>query len=164
MNTSSETARIEGREAMVAAIIELLDQSRQRVRIHAPLLDAGVWADQRVVDAIRGFVTGRSHRELQLLLGHDVELMRDHAAVVALHQRLPTLLHVRSPQADESLPEPRLFMLADNGGLLLGDIDLRSAGAEFTAASAGIARMLGERFDQAWLRANPLTGLRALGL
>lgn len=164
MNTSSETARIEGREAMVAAIIELLGQSRQRVRIHAPLLDAGVWADQRVVDAIRGFVTGRSHRELQLLLGHGVELMRDQAALVALHQRLPTLLHVRSPQADESLPEPHLFLLADNGGLLLGDVDPRASGAEFTHAEAGTARVLAERFDQAWLRAKPMTGLRALGL
>lgn len=164
MNSRADAHRIEGREALVAAIIELLAQARQRVRLHAPRLEAGVWADPRVVDAIRGFVTGRSHRELQLLVERDVELLRDHAGLVALHQRLPTLIHVRTPQDDEVLPEPRLFLLADNGGLLLGDVDPRASGAEFTHAEAGSSRVLAERFDQAWLRANPMTGLRALGL
>ena len=36
MNSRADAHRIEGREALVAVIIELLAQARQRVRLHAP--------------------------------------------------------------------------------------------------------------------------------
>lgn len=151
------------REAIVDALIQMLATSGRKVRVYALALDTGLWSAPRLLDALRGFVTARAQREVQFLVHKSEDLPRDHGALIALAQRLPSLLLLREPDPEAAPPDRQSFVVNDTGALLLFDADQR-LGAVFTAEKAGRARQLADSFAQAWDRARPLSELRALGL
>lgn len=155
--------RCDSREAISDALAELFESAGRRVHVFAPALDAGIWNSPRLLDAMRRFATARAQREVQLLVQRVEDLPREHGALIALAQRLPSLLLLREPDPDATLPDRQGFVANDSGALLLFDADQRP-GAVYTAEKAGRARHLTESFGQAWDRARPLTELRALGL
>lgn len=154
--------RCDSREAIVDALVELLATAGRRVQVFAPMLDAGIWNSPRLLDALRGFATARAQREVQWLVQRVEDLPREQPGLVALTQRLPSLLLLREPDPDASLPDRQGFVVTDAGALLLFDADQRP-GAVFTAEKAGRARHLAENFAQGWERGRPLSELRALG-
>lgn len=155
--------RCDTRDALLEALAELADGALRRVQVYAPALADGFWSSPSAVDTMRRFLTARGQREWQFLLEHTTGLASEHAALVSLAQRLPSLLQFRQADADHPLPARQAFAVSDAGALLLFDADQRP-GAVFTGADPGRARQLAEAHGQAWERGRPLTELRQLGL
>ena len=151
------------RDDVVTALAELADTALRRVQVYAPALSDRLWSSVPATDAMRRFLTARGQREWHFLLEQTTGLASDHAALVSLAQRLPSLLLFRQADPDYALPARQAFVASDGGALLLFDADQRP-GAVFTRADPGRARQLAEAHAQAWERARPVGELRQLGL
>lgn len=156
------TRRVETQDEVVIAIGDIAASAGRELMLFLPDAGDDVWSSPSLLDAVRGFVTARSHREARWLFATTDTLARDHGPLVALAQRLPSLVPLRQADPDFSLPAAQGFVVNDRGQLLLLDSGERLAGT-FTDANER-ARPLAGRFDEAWERARSLTELRALGI
>lgn len=156
------TRRVETQDELLQAVSDIADSASRRLMFFLPDADAGLWSSPALLDTLRGFVTARSHREASWLFGNAELLPRDQGPLVALTQRLPSLIPMRRADPDFSLPATQSFVVNDLSQLLLLDSGARVTGT-FTDASER-ARPLVARFDDAWERAKPLSELRALGI
>lgn len=156
------TRRVETQDEVVIAIGDIAASAGRELMFFLPDASDHVWSSPSLLDAVRGFVTARSHREARWLFATTDTLARDHGPLVALAQRLPSLVPLRQADPDFSLPAAQGFVVNDRGQLLLLDSGVRLAGT-FTDANER-ARPLAGRFDEAWERARSLTELRALGI
>ncbi|MDO5610311.1 MAG: hypothetical protein Q4G62_05980 [Pseudomonadota bacterium] len=154
--------RAEGIDALNAAIAALAADARRQLSVFLPLPDSALWSSADLIDTLRSFVTARRQREVRLLLVDTGDLARQHGALIALAQRLPSLIQLRQADADFALPAAQAFVVNDQAQLLLFDTGERPA-ATFNDASER-ARPLAERFNDAWERARPMSELRALGI
>ncbi len=160
--SATGSARAEGTAELAAAIATIADGSRRHICCFITRAEDELWSAPALLDALRGFVVARSHREVRLLFTEPGGLARDHAALVALAQRLPSLLMLRQVDAQSALPAPQAFVLGDSGEALLFDSGTR-AGATHTSDSQRTRPLL-QRFDEAWTRARPLAEIRSLGI
>lgn len=156
------TRRVETQDEVVIAIGDIAASAGRELMLFLPDAGDDVWSSPSLLDAVRGFVTARSHREARWLFATTDTLARDHGQLVALAQRLPSLLPLRQADPDFSIPAAQGFVVSDRGLLLLLDSGDRLAGT-FTDTNER-ARPLAGRFDEAWERARSLTELRALGI
>lgn len=165
--TTPTSLRIDGFDAVAEALLKVLDSRARLACVFAPRLEPRLWNHPAVVEALRAFAisnpsSGRE-RELRILVGEPADLPRDCGALVALHQRLPSLLQFRQPLEDHEWPALHPFLLVDHGSMLSLDGDGR-LGGEFTPAGTGHGRVVQARFETAWERARPLSELRVLGI
>ncbi len=156
------TRRVETQDEILVAISDIAAAAGRQLMFYLPDAEDGLWSTPTLLDTVRGYVTPRSHREARWLFGAADMLARDHGPLVALAQRLPSLVRLRQLDADFAHPGVQAFIANDKGQLLLLDSGERLAGV-FTDASER-ARPLAARFDDAWERARALTELRALGI
>lgn len=154
-------SRAEGIDALNAAMAALAEKSLRHLCafIAAPM--PSLWNSPACIDTLRQFLTARSQREVRLLFAEANGLAREHGALVALAQRLPSRLLLREALAEFALPASQSVILGD-GALLLFDSGGHPA-ATFTEAGQHI-RPLAERFADAWDTARPLSELRSLGI
>lgn len=157
-----DTQRLETRDDIVSAIENLAQASLRDLTLWLPQPDNAFWSSPALLDALRGFATGRSQRQVRWLFGSIDGLARDHGALIALAQRLPSLLQLRQADGDFTLPAPQAFIASDRGGALIFDSGERLA-ATLTDAGDRV-RPLAARFGDAWERARPLSELRTLGI
>ena len=157
-----DTRRVETEEAIIAAIDGLAATAGRQLMFFLP--DAGdlLWSSAPLLESVRSYATARSHREARWLFGATDMLARDHGPLVALAQRLPSLVLLRQADGDFSAPAQQGFVVNDRGHLLLLDSGERLAGTVTDASER--SRPLAARFDEAWERARPLAELRALGI
>lgn len=159
---SATDRRIEDRDALQAAVSELADAASRRIMLFVPDASDAAWSAPGVLAPLQRFATERRQREVAWLFAHVDALASDHAGLVTLSQRLPSLFPLRQADPDFALPAAQGFIANDAGGLLLLDSGERLAGT--LAFAADRARPLASRFDEAWQRARPLSELRALGI
>ncbi len=159
---TGEPARLDTQDALAGAIAALCDATGRDLMVYVPRPDAPLWSSAGVVDALRGFVTARSQRQVLLLFGHPETLARDHAPLVTIAQRLPSLILLRAADPDFARPAEQAFVASDRGQMLLFDSGDRLAATRTDAGER--VRPLVARFGEAWERARPLSELRALGL
>lgn len=157
------STRCETRQALVAAMQALSDDALRTVVAYVPALDDGLWSSAELIAVVRTFLTGRSQREWRLLVRDTRGIATEHGPLIALAQRLPSLLLLRQADPDHALPARQAFVANDAGLLLLFDADQRP-GAVFARDDRGRARKLVEAHDQAWDRARSLSELRSLGI
>lgn len=157
-----DTQRLETSDDITAAIAGLADSALRSLMLYVPRPDDALWSSPALVDALRGFLTARSQREVQWLFGAVDGLARDHGALIALAQRLPSLLQLRQSEPDFAAPAAQAFIANDRGQMLLFDSGERLA-ATLTGAGDRV-RPLVARFSDAWERARPLAELRTLGI
>lgn len=157
-----DTQRFETGEALASGIATLTGGALRSVMLYVPRPDAALWSSPALLDTLRGFLTAHARREVQWLFGAADGLARDHGALVALAQRLPTLLQLRQVDPDFAAPAAQAFIANDRSQMLLFDSGERLA-ASLTDAGARV-RPLIARFDDAWERARPLAELRTLGI
>ncbi|MBW8822930.1 MAG: hypothetical protein JF567_01630 [Xanthomonadales bacterium] len=157
------TGRIDGLAVVIAAAIDVLHTSSRRASMFAPKLEARLWNQPAIIDALRGFAISGRDREVRILVAEPTDLARDCGALVVLQQRLPTALPLREPLEGDEWPASHPFLLADEGTVLRFDSDGR-LGGELIAADAGQGRIFQTRFDAAWERARPMSELRVLGI
>lgn len=157
-----DAQRFETGEGIIGASAELAAGALRQLLIHVPDVDSALWSSPALLEVLRTFVTARSQREVRWLLGSSEGLARDHGALVALAQRLPSLLQLRQSDPDFAQPATQAFIANDRGDLLLFDSGDRMA-ATFTDAGERV-RPLVARFNDAWDRARVITEVRALGI
>lgn len=163
MDDAPASLRVDGFADVADAALKVLETRARIARLFAPRLDPRLWNQPAIVDALREFATSAREREIRVLVGAPADLARDCGALVALHQRLPSLLQFRQPLEDEAWPALHPFLLADDGASLALDGDGR-LGGEFEPEGVGRGRVIRARFDESWERARPMSELRALGI
>lgn len=156
------TRRVESHDDILIAIGDIAASAGRQLMFFLPDANAELCSSPALLDTVRSYATARSHREVRWLFGAADLLARDHGPLVALAQRLPSLVQLRQADPDFSRPATQPFIVNDRGQLLLIDSGDRLEGM-FTDASER-ARPLAARFDEAWERARPLSELRALGI
>lgn len=157
-----DTRRVDTQNGILDAIGDIAATTGRQLMCFLPDAEAMLWSSPALLDAVRGYVTARSHRQVRWLFGAIDALPRDHGPLLALSQRLPSLVPLRQADPDFALPSAQAFVTNDQGQLLLFDSGERMAGVYSTASER--ARPLAARFDEAWARARPLSELRALGI
>ncbi len=155
-------ARAAGIDALNAAIAAIAADARRQLAIFVPQPDSALWSSAELIDTLRRFATAHRQREVRVLLVDTTDLARKHAALIALAQRLPSLIQLRQADADFALPAAQAFVVNDQTQLALFDTGERLAAT--LSETSERARPLAERFNDAWARASVMSELRVLGI
>ncbi|HEY8587857.1 MAG TPA: GNAT family N-acetyltransferase [Rhodanobacter sp.] len=152
--TGSETAD---------ARLRLLVDTRHRLRIHVPRLGNDAFATPEELGELRRIgISGRA-AQIRILLHDPAAALRSDHRLVALAQRLPSAIEIRTPVEEADLAYPSAYLLNDVGGyLFLPEAD-RPKGRAARADRASQVP-LQQYFDEVWDRAEPARELHALRL
>lgn len=154
---------VEEREAAIAATIAIIDATRRGLRVYSRALDPGLFDAPPVLDALRRLAVRGDGIELRFLLQDAETPQREHAALIALAQRLPSVLLFRAVDDPVDLAYPSAFVANDGSGYYFRSLSHRFDG-ETALDAGGRARQLREEFDRTWERSRPCSEYRALGL
>ena len=152
--TRSETA---------AARLRLLGEARHRLAIYLPQLGNDSYASTEELAELRRIaISGRS-AQIRILL-HDPEaaLRNDHR-MIALAQRLPSMIQIRMPVEEADLAYASAYLLNDIGGYLFLPEAGRAQGRAALHDRATQAA-LQQHFDEVWERAERAGMLQALDI
>ena len=155
--------RIDIREAAIEAAILAIDGARRRVWIRSFDLEAWLFADADLVQALRRFATSGRGNEVRVLLHDAAAPQRAHAPLLALAQRLSSIFQFRELEDQVDRNDPAAFIAGDGGGYYLRSLGQRVEGEAEGHAPARV-RQLRAGFDEAWERSRPVGEYRALGI
>lgn len=150
-------------EELAKARLQLLTQTRRRLAIQLPQLERDAftgpaeWAELRRIAA-----SGRGAR-IRILLHDPAAALRDGHRLIALVQRLPSVLRVRMPVEEVDLASTVSCMLTDSGGYLVQSDAGRPLGRAALADRAA-RQPLEQHFNEMWERAAPASMLQPLDL
>lgn len=153
---------IEDREAAIAATIAIVDSTRRGLRAYSRALDPGLFDAPAVLEALRRLAVRGDGVELRFLLQDAETPQRDHAPLIGLAQRLPSVLLFRAVDDPVDRAYPSAFIANDGGGYYFRGLGHRFDG-ETALDAGGRARQLREEFDRTWERSRPCTEFRPLG-
>jgi len=154
---------VEDREAAIAATCAIADATRRCLRIYSRALDPGLFDAPPVLDALRRLAVRGDGIELRVLLQDADTPQREHAPLIALAQRLPSVLLFRAVDDPVDLNYPSAYVANDGGGYYFRGLGHRFDG-ETSLDAGGRSRQLREEFDRTWERSRPCGEYRALGL
>jgi predicted GNAT family N-acyltransferase len=147
----------------LAATLELLGDTRHQVAIFSRDLDPMLLdVPAALEDLKRIALSGRTASIRVLVQEPRLPATRGHR-LIALAQRLPSLVQLRTPLEPADLALSPAFMLNDRGGYLLRPLASRYEG-EGSSSAPGRHRELLRAFDDIWERSAPSVELRALDL
>jgi len=151
------------REEVAEARLRLLTEARRRVAIYQPVLPDNVYGNAQELAELRRIATSGRGAEIRLILHAPEEALRDNHRLIALAQRLPSMVLVRVPQEEVDLAYASSYLLTDQGGYLFQP-DARSvAGRASTADRAAQAPLL-QHFNEVWERSARATAWQSLDL
>jgi predicted GNAT family N-acyltransferase len=153
---------VEDREAAIAATIAIVDSTRRGLRAYSRALDPGLFDAPAVLEALRRLAVRGDGLELRFLLQDAETPQRDHAPLIGLAQRLPSVLLFRAVDDPVDRAYPSAFIANDGGGYYFRGLGHRFDG-ETALDAGGRARQLREEFDRTWERSRPCTEFRPLG-
>lgn len=156
------SAHEHGELAAHAALCGVVHQARRQAYLFVPSLAPALFNADAVQNALRRLATRRGDTQIQLLL-HGIDRANASAATIALVQRLPSSFAVRITHEGADRQESSAWMCNDIGGSWHWPQADRMAG-QYQLDAPGQARLLRQRFDVLWQRAQAATELRALGL
>lgn len=151
------------RAAAVAIVTALAHQARRRLCVYSRALDPGLFDAPEVLGALRRLAVRGDGIELRFLLQDAATPQRDHAPLLGLAQRLPSVVLLREVDDPVDRAYPSAFVANDAGGYYFRGLGHRFDG-EADLHAPGRQRQLAEEFARTWERARPCTELRALGL
>jgi predicted GNAT family N-acyltransferase len=147
----------------LAATRALLGDARREVAIWTRDLDPAIYDAAEALEEFRRIALGgRGARLRVILLDPRAPLSLGHR-LVALAQRLPSSIELRTPGEEQERQYPGAFLLNDRGGYFFRTDGSRPDGAGSTCNPGRHAQLLG-LFDAAWERALPCEDLRVLGI
>lgn len=153
----------EDREQALAAIAELLGEARYDVAIYTRDLDAALFDVPATLDALKRIALSGRRAQIRILV-HDARtpLASGHR-LIALAQRLPSTIAIRTPVDERDQQYPSAFLINDRRGYLFRVLGSRVEGEGSTYAPGRHAQ-LREFFDQVWERSEPSEELRQLAV
>ncbi|MFC3715670.1 GNAT family N-acetyltransferase [Luteimonas soli] len=154
---------IEGTDAAVAATAAIVRHARRRLHVYSRELDPGLLDAPRVLDAMRELCTRGDGIQVQVLLQDAAAPQRALAPLLALAQRLPSVIAFREIADPVDRAYPSAYLANDDGGYYFRALGHRLDGEAETGAP-GLARQLAEHFRPVWERSRPCTEYRTLGL
>ncbi|RAO75037.1 GNAT family N-acetyltransferase [Dyella jiangningensis] len=151
------------RSEIAAARLQLLTEAKHRLSIYQPALDNELYASLGEMAELRRIATSGRGAEIRILL-HDPEAALRHShRLVALAQRLPSVLHIRTPLEDVDLAYASAYLLTDQGGYLFQP-DARRADARASHRDRAFQAPLAQHFNEVWERSAPARALQPLDL
>lgn len=152
--------RVRNRDELIDAHRRLFAAARHDVAIVSHDLDPGVLDNSDVLDELRRIALSGRRARIRILVRQPATRA---AALIALAQRLPSVIAIRSPVDDEDRALELGLVLNDGAGYLLRNDASRVDGHGALDAPAR-QRPLLRRFDEMWERAEPCAELRALSI
>lgn len=154
---------VEDREGAIATTVAIADATRRCLRCYTRALDPGLLDAPPVLEALRRLAVRGDGIELRFLLQDADTPQREHAPLIALAQRLPSVVLFRAVDDPVDRAYPSAFLANDGGGYYFRGLGHRFDG-ETALDAGGRARQLREEFDRTWERSRPCSEYRALGL
>lgn len=151
------------RDEAITAVLTLLGDARHSVAFYTRELDPGLLDAEPVLQALRQLAMRGRGAELRLLVQEPQAALLDGHRLIALAQRLPSVIRLRVPVEDSDRQYAAAFALNDVGGYLLRPLGNRYEGQGNTCDPGRQAQLL-RYFEQVWERSEPATVLRPLEL
>jgi predicted GNAT family N-acyltransferase len=155
------TLVVEDREQALAAVAELLGEARYDVAIYTRDLDAALLDVPATLEALKRIALSGRHAQIRVIVHDARKPLADGHRLIALAQRLPTTISIRTPVDERDLQYPSAFLINDRRGYLFRVLGSRVEGEGSTYAPGKHAQ-LREFFDQIWARSGPSEELRQL--
>jgi len=153
----------EDRDQAVAAIADLLADTRYEIAIYTRDLDPALLDVQPILDAIKRIALSGRRARVRILVQEPRKAVADGHRLIALAQRLPSLIELRTPQDETDRQYASAFLINDRRGYLFRMLASRNEGEGSTYAPGRHAQ-LREYFNQVWERSVPSEELRHLAL
>jgi predicted GNAT family N-acyltransferase len=158
-----EALPVNSRAETAAARKQILGDARRRLSIHLPLLGNDIYASvEELAEFRRVAISGRG-AQIRLLLHDPAAALRHDHRLIALMQRLPSAMQVRTPVEEADLGYISAYLLNDVGGyLFLPEADRpQGRAARHDRASAA---PLQKHFDELWERSERASVLQTLNI
>lgn len=146
-----------------AAIADLLAAARHGISIYTRDLDAALLDNQATLDAIKRIARSGPSAQVRILVHEPRKAVMDGHRLIALAQRLPSAIALRTPVDERDLQYPSAFIITDAGGYLFRNLGSRVEGEGSTYAPGRNAQ-LRNFFDQVWERSTPGADIRQLSV
>jgi predicted GNAT family N-acyltransferase len=153
----------EDREQTLAATALLLDGARNEIAIYTRDLDPALLDVPATLDAIRRIALSGRRAQVRILLQEPRRAVNEGHRLVALAQRLPSAIALRTPVDERDLQYPSAFLVTDARGYFFRPLASRLEGEGSTYAPGRHAQFT-ELFDRVWERSEPTPELRQLGV
>ena len=153
----------EDRDQAVAAIAELLADTRHEIAIYTRDLDPALLDVPPILDAIKRIALSGRRARVRILVQEPRKPLADGHRLIALAQRLPSLIEFRTPQEETDRQYASAFLINDRRGYLFRVLASRNEGEGSTYAPGRHAQ-LRDYFDQVWERSVPSEELRPLAI
>ncbi|MBA2078751.1 MAG: hypothetical protein BGP10_15540 [Rhodanobacter sp. 68-29] len=154
---------IDGREALAAARLQLLAGARHRLSLHLPLLAHEDYGNDAELAELKRIATSGRRAEIRILLHDPAAALRDGHRLIALFQRLPSTILIRTPVEDVDRQNAGAWLLTDGGGYFFLPEAARPQGRMALADRAAQAP-LQQQFDEIWERSARASELQPLDL
>ena len=151
------------RDEAITAVLTLLGDARHSMAFYTRELDPGLLDAEPVLQALRQLAMRGRGAELRLLVQEPQTALLDGHRLIALAQRLPSVIRLRVPVEDSDRQYAAAFAFNDVGGYLLRPLGNRYEGQGSTCDPGRQAQLL-RYFEQVWERSEPATVLRPLEL
>jgi predicted GNAT family N-acyltransferase len=151
------------RSAVAATRLQLLAEARHRLAIYQPLLTTDVFSHTEELAELRRLATSGRGAQIRLILHDPAATLRDSHRLIALAQRLPSAIQVRTPADDLDLAYASSYLLNDQGGYLFLPDAQRPSGRAASCDRAAQAPLV-QHFDDVWERSLPASALQSLHL
>ena len=147
----------------IVAATTVVEHARRHLRIFAPALDPGLLDAAYWLAALRRFATRPGDKLVQVLLVDAVSPQRAGAPLIALAQRLPSVVQFRQATDPLDLARVDAFLVNDVGDGVRRPLADRWQG-EAWSARPGMSQRLRNDFTLMWERARICSELRKLEL
>jgi predicted GNAT family N-acyltransferase len=151
------------RDQAVEAIVALLADASRDVAIYTRDLDPALFDVAPVLDALRRIALSGRGARIRAIVHEPRKALADGHRLIALAQRLPSIVELRVPEEENDRQYPSAFLINDRRGYLFRALATRSEGEGSTYAPGRHAQ-LREYFDQVWARSLPSEELRQIGI
>ncbi len=146
-----------------AAATAIVEGARRHLRIFAPALDPGLLDAAGWLTALRRFATRPGDKLVHVLLVETTSPQRSRSPLIALAQRLPSVILFRQVTDPLDMARADAFLVNDAGDGLRRPLAERWQG-EAWSAQPGMSQRLSNEFALMWDRARICSELRKLEL
>lgn len=151
----------EDRSQALLAVTDLLDDAKYEIAIYTRDLDPALFDVPATLDAIKRIALSGRHAQVRIIVQEPRRPLADGHRLIALAQRLPSVIAFRTPIDEHDLNYPSAFLITDHRGYFFRVLGSRLEGEGSTYAPGRHAQLC-QLFDQAWERSTPSEELRQL--
>jgi predicted GNAT family N-acyltransferase len=144
------------------AVAALLADAQHELAIYTRDLDPGLLDTPAALEALKRIALSGRRARIRIVVHEPAKALADGHRLIALAQRLPSAIALRTPEDERDLQYPSAFLINDRRGYLFRKLASRPEGEGSTYAPGRHAQ-LGDFFEQVWERSVPSAELRLLG-